>query len=144
MKINLYNAIDGLKPLYDDDYDNKRKLKIGHVYVADIKQLRNVKFHRKYFSLVNTAWEYLTERQTAFFSGNKDTFRKTIEIAAGYYEPVYSIARREWIQQARSIAFDKMSEDEFSELYERVKDVLFATFLKNVSQEEFLKNLINY
>ena len=37
-----------------------------------------------------------------------------------------------------------MDEDEFTQLYERVKDVLFKYFLKHISVEEFEKNLINF
>lgn len=77
MKIRLLNTARGLIPCYDDDFDEKKKLKIGEEYVAEI-------------------------------------------------------------------AFDKMDEAEFSELYERVKDVLFEVFLKNISIEEFEANLINF
>ena len=37
MILLLKNTVEGLKPLYDDDYEEKRKLKIGEVYKADIK-----------------------------------------------------------------------------------------------------------
>jgi len=77
MKIRLLNTARGLIPCYDDDFDEKKKLKIGEEYVAEI-------------------------------------------------------------------AFDKMDEAEFSELYERVKDVLFEVFLKNISIEEFEANLMNF
>ena len=52
MILLLKNTVEGLKPLYDDDYEEKRKLKIGEVYKADIKPMkpRNLQFHRKYFA----------------------------------------------------------------------------------------------
>lgn len=140
----LYNTPLGLKPLYDEDYDEKKKLKVGETYEATIKKARNVRFHRKYFSLIHTAWAYQNERVTAHFHENPDGFRKTVEIAAGWYEPCYSIERREWVEIPKSIAFDKMDEAEFEELYERVKDVLFKYFLKHVTPEEFMGNLIDY
>lgn len=130
--------------MYDSDYDEKKKLKIGEVYEATIKQPRNLSLHRKYFSLINIAWEYQNERSVEHFKHNIDLFRKTVEVAAGWYEPVYSIARKEWIEIPKSIAFDKMDNAEFTELYERVKDVLFKYFLKNISAEEFEQNLINF
>lgn len=144
MKLKLLNTISGLKPLYDPDYDEKKKLKIGEVYEATIKRPRNLHFHRKYFSLINLAWEYQLERSTEHFHNNVDVFRKTVELAAGWCEPVYSIERREWVEIPKSIAFDKMDNDEFTNLYERVKDVLFKYFLKHITVEEFEKNLINY
>jgi hypothetical protein len=144
MKIKLLNTVSGLKPLYDSDYDEKKKLKIGEVYEATIRLQRNLQFHRKYFGLINCAWEYQNERVIEHFKHNIELFRKTVEVAAGWCEPVYSIARKEWIEVPKSISFDKMDEDEFQNLYERVKDVLFKYFLKNISVEEFEKNLINF
>ena len=144
MKMLLYNTPVGLKPLYDEDYDEKKKLKIGETYEATIKRARNVRFHKKYFSLIHTAWEYQNERVVEHFKGSEEVFRKTVEVAAGWCEPVYSIARREWVEVPKSIAFDKMDESEFEELYERVKDVLFKYFLKHVTPEEFVGNLMDY
>ena len=143
MKLLLLNTSQGLKPCYDEDFDEKKKLKLGEVYEVTIKKARNYEFHKKYFSLINTAWEYQHEKVIEHFK-NVDCFRKTVEIAAGWCDTIYSISRKEWVEIPRSIAFDKMDEFEFRDLYERVKDVLFKYFLKNISEEEFTRNLINY
>lgn len=143
MKLLLLNTSQGLKPCYDEDFDEKKKLKLGEVYEVTIKKSRNYLLHKKYFSLINTAWEYQSERVVEHFK-NVDCFRKTVEIAAGWCDTVYSISRKEWVEIPKSIAFDKMDEFEFRDLYERVKDVLFKYFLKNISEEEFTRNLINY
>jgi hypothetical protein len=37
-----------------------------------------------------------------------------------------------------------MDEAAFSDLYERVKDVIFSTFLHNVDEEEFLHKLSGF
>jgi len=55
MELYLLNTSEGLKPCYDKDYDEKKKLKIGATYKAKITLARNVQFHRKYFSLINLA-----------------------------------------------------------------------------------------
>lgn len=144
MKINLLNTPDGLKPLADSDYEEKKKLKLGEIYTCEIRLMRNYKFHRKYFALINLAWEYQTEKTTAFFSENKEAFRKTVEVAAGHFEQVYSIERREWVQIPKSIAFDKMDNVEFEQLYNNVKTVLFNTFLKHINEQEFLNQLLNF
>ena len=127
----------GLKPMYDEDYDSKKMLKVGNVYEATIKEMRNVAFHRKYFSLINLAWEYLNEQQRTFFKDDVNAFRKTVEVAAGHYEPIYSVARQSWIEVPKSIAFDKLSESDFEQLYERVKNVLFQTFIPDSVKDEF-------
>lgn len=144
MDIYLLNTTTGLKPCSDDDYEKKLRLKPGQVYRAKITLARNYEFHKKYFALIHCAWAYQNERTVEHFHHSEDAFRKAVEIAAGHCEPVYSIARREWVEMPKSIAFDKMDEAEFQDLYERVKDVLFAVFLRNVSAEEFTNNLQNF
>lgn len=144
MEINLLNTADGFRVCGDEGYEMKRKLKVGRIYKATIKEYRNYKLHKKYFALINCAWEYLNERQTAFFHENVEVFRKTVEVAAGHCEKVYSFERREWVDVPKSIAFDKMDEAAFRDLYERVKDVLFSIFLKNISEEEFMDALSNF
>lgn len=144
MELNLLNTAGGLVPCDDNDYEEKRKLKVGQIYKATIKLNRNYRLHRKYFALINCAWAYQNERQTAFFKGSVEIFRKTMEMAAGHCERVYSIEHKEWRDIPKSIAFDKMDEAEFRDLYERVKDVLFATALRGISEEEFLDALANF
>lgn len=136
--------MSGLRPSTDDDYEAKGKLKIGKIYKADIKLARNYKFHRKFFALINCAWEYLNEKQIAFFRYSKDNFRKAVELAAGNCELVYSIKQKEWVEQVRSISFASMDEGEFQTLYAKCLTVILTTFLPNISEEEFDKNLLNF
>jgi hypothetical protein len=144
MKINLVVTSDGFKPCTDDDYEKKKTLKRGSVIECTVKEYRNYKFHKLYFSMINLSWEYLTEQQREFFHENVDAFRKTVEVAAGHYEPVYSVSRQTWLEVPKSIAFDKLDEASFHELYERVKSVIFQTFIPNINKESFEFELRNY
>jgi hypothetical protein len=144
MELYLLNTSSGLKPCYDEDYDNKKKLKIGKIYKAKITEARNYEFHKKYFAMVNCAWEYQNEKVIEHFKNSVDNFRKTIEIAAGHYDTIYNIRLKEWVEVPKSIAFDKMDEFKFGELYDSVKRVLFTVFLKNITEEEFVANMINF
>ena len=144
MRLYMTKVQGGLFSTTEADQTALDSLTEGKTYAVSIKSTRNVKFHNKYMSLMRTAWEYLKERQQEFFRNNFDTFRKTIEITAGCSEKVYNLSRHEWLDIPKSIAFDKMDEAEFRELYERVKDVLFATALKGVSEKEFMNTLMDY
>lgn len=124
----------GLVPMYDRDYDRKRQLREGEVYKVSVKRTRNITLHNKYMVLVKMAWAYLTERQRVYF-GSEEGFRYSVEIAAGYYEPVYNIRKKEYEQRVRSIAFDKMGEYEFRELYRNVKNVILE-LLKDLPLED--------
>lgn len=137
------NTAQGLKPMYDEDYDEKRRLKIGQVYKAKIVVPRNIELHRKYFSMIRCAWDLLTERQREFF-GTKESFRKTLQVAAGHCERVFNLELRAWVEVPKSIAFDKMKGDEFERLYNDVREVLLTVFLKHITIEQFEETLINY
>lgn len=144
MKINLVVTSSGFVPCTDEDYEKKKTLKRGTVVECTIKEHRNYKFHKLYFSLINLAWEYLSEQQREFFHDSAEAFRKCVEVAAGHYEPVYNVYRGEWLEVPKSIAFDKLSESDFHELYENVKRVVFTTFIPNVNKDEFEFELKNF
>lgn len=143
MTIYLVNTPSGLIPETDTDYDSKRALKLGSTYKADIKLSRNPLFHRKYFALISTSWEFLTEQQTAAFK-SKEGFRKYVEVAAGYYEPFYSPRLNEFVEIPRSISFGSMDEAEFGQLYERVKVVIYGLIQGRVGKEEYERYLMNF
>lgn len=141
MKLHLINTAQGfLIPESDVDYDEKRHLKIGETYCADIKLVRNSEFHRKYFKMISVAWNCLPLHMQYFFHSSEG-LRKYSEVAAGYSEPFFSSKLGEWVDAPRSIAFDKMDQAEFENLYTDVRRVLDAILAKYITQEEFDKFL---
>jgi len=144
MKFHAVNTTSGLVPATDSDYEKKSKLKLGEVYEVSVRLFRNYEFHKKYFKLISVAWEFMREDQHKFFKQNKDAFRKTIEVASGHFDLVYNLEQRSWVEVPKSIAFNKMGEDEFQELYNRVKDTLYQTALRNISREDFERVLSNF
>ena len=143
MKMLVVNTPSGLVPLGDDDYEQKRMLKVGQTYTVEVRVARNVDFHRKYFALISYAWEFLNENETAAFR-TKEGFRKSLEITAGHYEPVYDLETQSFIHVPKSISFGSMDNAEFSLLYERVKDVIFSIIGGRVTREEFERILIGF
>lgn len=133
-----------LRPCTDADYDSRMKLRRGKIYVCDVREARNYEFHKKFFALINCAWEFQDERSREFFCNSVEGFRKTLTIAAGHYESIYNVTKGEWQQTAKSIAFDRMSESEFGDLYQSVFDVICANFLGNATEEQFNEILRNY
>ena len=143
MKLLVINTPRGLVPLGDDDYEQKRKLKLGETYSVEVKIVRNVDFHRKYFALIAYAWEFLDEQETERFK-DKENFRKYIEIAAGHCDVIFHPRLQEFVEIPKSIAFAKMDNTAFSDLYGRVKDVIFSIIGDRVTQEEFERLLIDF
>jgi hypothetical protein len=152
MKILLRNTVHGLIPLYDDDYEEKKKLKVGVEYKAEIKLARNISFHRKYFGMLDAAWYLLTERQRMFFTQSdrgetfgKEAFRRTVQVTAGYFDPIFDLKEKRWQKSVRSIAFDRMDEAEFEKLYHAVYDVVMDILATNgTSKDQFDQMIDNF
>ncbi len=152
MKLFLRNTVSGLVPLYDDDYEEKKKLVIGKEYKADIRLARNVLFHRKYFGMLDAAWYLLKENQRTFFGGatygesfGKEAFRRSMQISAGFFEPIWDVSGRCWQKSVKSIAFDKMDEGEFEKLYKAVYDTVMDLLAFNgTSREDFDRMIDNF
>lgn len=143
MKLNLLCTPSGLVPMYDADYDEKKRLRAGETYEAEIRLQRNPKFHRKFFSLLSASWSLLPEKTSNGFR-SIEGFRAYVTVAAGFYELYYNPRLKAFVEMPKSIRFDKMDEAEFSDLYERVKDVIWAILGKSVSQEDFERVLMSF
>lgn len=143
MKLLVVNTPRGLVPLDDDDYEEKKKLKLGQTYSVEVKVARNVDFHRKYFALVAYAWEFLNEQEEERFK-TKDNFRKYLEMAAGHCDVIFHPRLQEFVEIPKSISFGSMDNTAFSGLYERVKDVIFSIIGDRVTREEFERLLIDF
>jgi hypothetical protein len=134
MKLLCRNTISGLVPLYPSDYDNKRKLKLGQDYEVEVKNPRNVGFHRKFFALLNVGHEN-TKLDMPF-----DTYRRYMVTKAGYFK-VYQTPKGTFYD-AESISFTSMSQDQFEEVYSRVLDKIIADI--GLTNAEIEKQLVNF
>ena len=114
MKLLVKNTLQGLVPLYPSDYDQKRKLRLGTDYEVEIKNPRNVGFHRKFFALLNIGHE------NTQLDMPMDAYRRYITIKAGYYN-AYQTPKGLYYD-AKSISFASMTQDEFEDVYSRVLD----------------------
>jgi len=134
MKLLLRNTISGLVPLYPSDYDEKRKLKLGEDYEAEIKNPRNVGFHRKFFALVNIGHEN-THLDMPF-----ETYRKYIIMKAGFFKS-YQTPKGTFFEPD-SISFSSMEQDQFEEVYSRVLDKVIEDI--GVTKQDIETQLINF
>ena len=131
--------------MYDEDFEEKRKLKVGECYEGEFRLIRNLQFHKKAFSLLNTAWMLLPEKTQAGFR-SVDGFRHYVTVAAGYYDLYFNPRLQEFVETPKSWSFDAMDEAEFTQMYDRIKDVIWGILSKKkvVSEEVFERYLQNY
>lgn len=144
MEIHLVRTSLGLQAYSDEDYEQLRTIKVGSIVKAKIVMPRNVKFHRKFFSMIRAAWDCLTERQRENLR-SVDNFREQLLITSGFSEPLYDINGERFLERAQSISFAKMDEPAFNKVYNRVLDTILTILVGDgVSEDEFNNILKNY
>lgn len=115
------------------------KMKLGAGVAASVKKHRNPRFHRKYFALLNLAYESWEPADKEFrglpVQKNFDRFRKDVIIAAGFYDVVVNI-NGDVRAEARSINFSSMDDADFADLYSKTVDVVLNRFLTNYSRDD--------
>lgn len=129
----------GLLPADDATREWFGKLRIGSSVVAKVSSPRNPLFHRKFFALLNYAFEHWADEQSKYalgleYKGERvqpdfERFRKDITILAGKHHAVVNI-KGEVRVEADSISFGSMAEDEFQKLYSQVIEVLLTRVFK--------------
>jgi hypothetical protein len=119
MKILVVKTINGfLKPAYDSDFENFAKMPVNETFEIEYTKRRNSKFHRKYFALLKLAFENQSDYRTL------EEMRHDLTIVCGYYNEHVNKITGEIVKKADSISFSSMDDIQFSELYEKTKDVI--------------------
>ena len=112
------------------------KLKVGEVYRHEVKKPRNYIFHKKYFSLLNLAFEN-QENYDSF-----ESFRDAITMQAGYYDSHVSL-KGVTVFKPRSISFSSMDELDFDKLYNQTINVILK-YVLGCGEDELLEMVLNY
>lgn len=142
MKIYLKVLSSGLVPMYDSDFDEKKKLKIGTMVVADIKQPRNYEHHKKFFALLRMVVDNMPEELQERYP-NTDTLLTEIKYQLGHFQTHITLSGRE-TYIPKSISFDSMTQDEFNDFYNGAIDVVLRWFLPRNNKEELLEAVNDY
>lgn len=113
--MKLYIKRDGyyLVPADQESLKIIKKLSKDITYEVNLRQYRNILLHRKFFAMVKIGYDN-TEIDMPF-----DAYRKYMIIKAGYYD-AYHTGKGVMIE-AKSISFGSMSEEEFKDVYTRVR-----------------------
>lgn len=126
-----------LRPANQADVETLAKVANGNLVQVDFKQPRNPQFHRKFFAMLNFAYEYwnpepiLIEGLNIAPEKNFERFRKDVLILAGYRHAVVNI-KNEVRYEADSISFASMDDMQFQDVYQAVFSVCWRMVLKNV------------
>ena len=135
MKICLIKNMQGvLIPSSEEDADALKKYRVGATIAAEIKQMRNGAFFRKWFKLAKVAYDLWVElSKMPEYNGvkiqpNFKKFRKDLTIMAGYSNVVVNI-RLEVRAEAQSLAWGSMNEGDFETLYNNTINAVLSKVL---------------
>ena len=106
-------------------------------YHVEIKQPRNIKFHRKYWKLIEFTLHHLPEKfnYTVSLMGVN-----VAEVAINNKDTLHCLFK--YLLGVESISFASMSESDFKEFYGRSLDICCR--LLGTSEETVIKELTHY
>lgn len=134
-----------LVPADSQSAEYLQKQKVGQGFRASFVCVRNIRFHKKFFALLKYAFDCWQPEEKLYkgkpVAKNFNQFRADITILAGYYETAIRMDGTVRVTP-KSIAFPNMDEDEFSELYSSVIDVLLQRIFIDQTRED-VDNVVN-
>jgi len=129
--------IDGVLVGADEESVEKlADLGIDTLVKCSTSKHRNYQNHKRFFAFVKTAYEMQT------FFDNFDVFRKWLIMGAGYFQSAVT-PKGVTIFIPQSIAFEKLEEEEFKQLFKKALDYYLKELCKHrtVTDDEFMRIL---
>lgn len=137
-------------PLSEIEADKCKRFKVGATVRAEVSAMRNHKFHRKFFAMLDVGFDAFdppeSEHRGLPVQKNRERFRKDCIIAAGFYDAVANL-NGEVRAEAHSISFASMDDAEFERVYSAVADVLLQKVLRNytrVDLDEIVERVMGF
>ena len=133
----------GLVPMYDSDYEEKKRLKLGDKVLCTIKKPRNYEFHKKFFALVRLTYQNLPEwMEQDLGVHSEEDMLTSMKLDLGLADIVYINGRP--IVKTGSISFASMDNTEFEQFYNRCVDLVLKRYLCGTDKQALLDEIINF
>lgn len=134
MKLLMRKSLGDLTPADEHAEAAMRRLKDGaHVSVEMIRQ-RNPQFHKKYWALLKLVFDNRNDERELLYPSIED-LHAAVKICAGLRTrielPDGTVGFR-----AGSIAWNKLSEDDFAAFFTRVCNLVSRYFLPGIADKE--------
>jgi len=152
MKFHVIRDKSGhfLRPADPKDADAIRQMRPGEIYRAEVKMPRNVKFHRKFFSMLHLVFENIPEGHTLTTPDGQELRIRSVDdllwhikMQLGHYEQRVTMGGRV-TYEAKSISFGAMDEAEFSAFYDGAIAVVLKYILPGVDRRDLEEEIAMY
>lgn len=146
----IKTATGSFAPATQADLELTQSLKIGKEYGVTLTQLRNGKFHRKIFALLNYLYDALP-KHTAEYKGQQveqsfTSFRKMMVAMAGHYE--IEVTASDCVRAvATSISYKECSQQKAEQIYSDVIDKALELLGGSQSRDdldEIVNNILRF
>lgn len=135
MKITLIKGLGALVAADDESKAVLDRMKRGQHVDCDIRRMRNPMFHRKFMALLRLTFAN-QDKYESF-----EAFRREVIIRCGYATTHVHVDGAVSVY-ADSIAFDKMDEDTFTDLYDGAVRTILKYFI-HVDREDLEAEVAN-
>lgn len=134
----------GLVPLYDSDYDLKKRLRVGSVVKCKVSNPRNYEHHKKFFALVRLTFDNLPSNLAEYYRvHNEEDMLRRFKRDLGYFKTSLN-ERGEKEIEYQSISFSAMEQHEFERFYNQCIDLVLYKYLKGIDKEDLITEIENF
>ena len=142
MKINCHKIPQGFIPATDREADQIKKIPNGAIIELEYKTKRNYEFHKKVFAFFNFCFDFwVNENEFLDEYTSFDMFRKNLLVVAGYKQVYYKIDGSLRVE-AKSLAYDKMNQEEFEQCYHALIQAAMNTLF--TGHDEYYDRLVSF
>ena len=135
MEIDLVYNLGAFRFAHDSDKENCKYFKTGEVYTFKARKIRNYKFHKKFFALVNLGFHNSKTGINDF-----EDYRSFALMRSGFVREVKT--NRGVFHMPESISFAKMDEIKFEQVFSRVLQFIIQD--TGADESDILDELINF
>lgn len=134
----------GLVPLYDSDYDLKKRLRVGSVVKCKVSNPRNYEHHKKFFALVRLTFDNLPSNLAEYFKvHNEEDMLRRFKRDLGYFKTSLN-ERGEKEIEYQSISFSAMEQHEFERFYNQCIDLVLYKYIKGIDKEDLITEIEHF
>lgn len=134
----------GLVPLYDSDYDLKKRLRVGSIVKCKVSNPRNYEHHKKFFALVRLTFDNLPSNLAEHWQvHNEEDMLRRFKRDLGYYTVAIN-ERGEREIEYQSISFAAMEQYEFERFYTQCIDLVLYKYIKGIDKQDLITEIENF
>lgn len=133
----------GLVPMYDSDFDEKQRLKVGDTVLCSVKRPRNYEFHKKFFALLRLTvanLPHLIQQQMQIFT--EEDMLECLKVDLGLYTTVWHGGKE--LIKTGSISFARMDNTEFERFFQRSVDAILRIYLRGTDRQALIEEINNF